>query len=217
MAIEITCECGKGYCVSDDKAGKRFKCRDCGTLLQVPNANGGATDDEDDGDDDVEMEPDAEYVPAHHRAAAKARSAKKSARDQKWAAVWKRWLLIGGGVVAVIGGLTYANARIPQVMMRIWPVILFFLQFLLAPTIVFFLGQCSCRRRIREEIGSHDGTVTNISWQPFQGLPFTKAWGLGIHPVGGLFYSVTYTDRDGTTQHSTVGFTARGMRWDGDI
>lgn len=67
MAIEITCDCGKGYRVSGVKAGKRFKCRDCGTLLQVPNTNDGATDDENDGDDDVEMEPDTEYVPAHHR------------------------------------------------------------------------------------------------------------------------------------------------------
>ena len=217
MAIEFTCDCGKGYRVSDGKAGKRFKCRDCGTLLQVPNANDETTNDEDNADDDVEMEPDANYVSSHRRAAAKARTAKKSARDQKRAAAWKRWLLIGGGVVVMIGGLTYANARMPQMTVRIWPVMSFFLQFLLAPTIVFFLGQWGCRRRIREEIRSHDGKVTSIFWQPFQGLPFTKAWGLGIHPVGGVFFSVNYTDRDGTTQHSTVGFTARGMRWGGDI
>lgn len=217
MSIEVTCDCGKGYRVSANKAGKRFKCRDCGTLLQVPNANNRTTDDEDDGDDDVELESDANYVSSHRRAAAKSRSAKKSARDQKRAAAWKRWLLFSGGVVVVIGGLTYANARMPQVMMRIWAVVPFFLQFLLIPMIVFCVGQWSCRKRIREEIRSNDGTVTSISWRPLQGLPFTKAWGLGIHPVAGTFYSVSYTDRNGTTRHSTVGFTARGMRWDGDI
>ncbi len=217
MAIEIICECGKGYRVSGDKAGKRFKCRDCGTLLQVPIANDGTTDDDGDGDDEVEMAPDTEYVPAHRRAWARLRSKKKKARNERLWATRKKWLFSVGGPVVVIGGLIYAIAHMPEVMLTNWPVVSFFLQFLLAPTVGFFLGQWSCRRRIREEIRSHDGTVTRISWQPFQGLPFTKTWGLGIHPVGGAFFSVTYTDRDGKTQHSTVGFTARGMRWDGDI
>lgn len=43
MAIEFTCGCGKGYRVSDGKAGKRFKCRNCRTLLHVPNSNDGTT------------------------------------------------------------------------------------------------------------------------------------------------------------------------------
>ncbi len=217
MSIEVTCDCGKGYRLSDDQADKRFKCRDCGTLLQLPNTN--EADGGNDDDDDVVMEAEQEYVPAHHRAWSILRSKKKDARDKKRFATRKKLLFIVGSPAVVIGGLTYANARIPQVMLRVWPVVFFFLQFsfLLVPTILIVLGQWSCRRRIREEIRSQDGTVTSISWQPFQGLPFTKAWGLGIHPVGGAFYSVTYTDRDGRTQHSTVGFTARGMRWDGDI
>ena len=214
MSIEVTCDCGKGYRVRADKAGKRFKCRECGSLLQVSDAN--SADDTDD-DDDVEMEQETEYVPAHHSASAKARSAKKSARDRKRAAAWKRWLLIGGSVAVVFGGLTCANVFFPRVMLRVWPVASFYLQFLLIPTFVLLVADWSCRRRIREEIRSHDGTVTSISWRPFQGLPFTKAWGLGIHPVGGRFYRVAYVDRDGVTQHSMVGFTARGMRWDGDI
>lgn len=215
MAIEITCDCGKGYRVSDGNAGKRFKCRDCGALLQVPNTNEGTGDETD--EDDVEMEPDAEYVSAHRRAWAGLRSKKKRARDQRTSATRKKWLLIVGSPVVVIGALYYANTHFPQVMLKIWLVDPFFFQYLFIPAIVFFVGQWCCRKRIREEIRSHDGTVTSISWQPFQGLPFTKAWGLGIHPVAGSFFSVTYTDRDGATQHSTIGFTARGMRWDGDI
>ena len=217
MTISVTCDCGKGYRVSADKAGLRFKCRDCGTLLRVPDADGDNSADEADRDDDLEMEPDAEYVPTHRRVWARLRSKKKDARDKKKFATRKKWLFIVGGAAAVVGGLTYANDRFPQVMIRVWPVVAVFLEYLLIPTIVFFLGQWTCRRQIRLEVKSRDGTVMSISWQPFQGLPFTKAWGLGIHPVAGAFYEVTYIDRDGKTQHSTVGFTARGMRWDGDI
>ncbi len=39
MAIRFKCKkCGKGYQVSDDKAGKRFQCRQCEAPLQVPSA-----------------------------------------------------------------------------------------------------------------------------------------------------------------------------------
>lgn len=216
MTISATCGCGKAYRVRADKAGQRFKCRECGTLVQVPEANegdGGNNDDE----YDLEMESNEGYVPAHLRAAEKARSQKQQARQTKRAATIKRWLLILGSLAAVIGGLIYANSRFPQVMLSIWAVVPFVLQFLMLPMIVFFLGQWHCRRRIRDEIQSHDGIVTRISWQPLQGLPFTKMWGVGIHPIGGSFFRVTYTDREGKTQQSFVGFTARGMRWDGDI
>lgn len=212
MSISVTCDCGKSYRVRADKAGQRFKCRECGTLVQVTEANEA---DDDDEEDDLEMESKEGYVPAHRRAWATDRSKKKLAREQKRAAKIKKWLLIIGSLVAVIGGLIYVNSRFPQV--TTWAVNPLVSQFLILPAIVFILGQWSCRRRIREEIASHDGTATSISWQPFQGLPFTKMWGLGIHPIGGAFFSVTYTDRDGKTQHSFVGFTARGMRWDGDI
>lgn len=56
MTISVTCQCGKGYRVSADKSGKRFKRRECGTLVRVPNANGDAIDDDVDlGDDDSEV------------------------------------------------------------------------------------------------------------------------------------------------------------------
>lgn len=216
MTISATCDCGKAYRVRADKAGQRFKCRECGTLVQVPEANEGGGRDNDD-EDDLEMEPNGGYVPAHRRAAEKARSKKEQSRQTKRAATIKRWMLILGSLAVVIGGFIYAIARFPQVMLKILAVDPFVFQFLLIPTILFFLGQWHCRRRIRDEIQSHDGIVTRISWQPLQGLPFTKMWGFGIHPIGGSFFRVTYTDREGRTQQSFVGFTARGMRWDGDI
>lgn len=38
MTIFVTCECGKTYQLSDDKAGKRATCKKCGNALQIPNA-----------------------------------------------------------------------------------------------------------------------------------------------------------------------------------
>ena len=38
MTIFVTCECGKTYQLSDDKAGKRAKCQKCGNPFQVPSA-----------------------------------------------------------------------------------------------------------------------------------------------------------------------------------
>ena len=67
MTISVTCDCGKGYRVSADKAGLRFKCRDCGTLLRVPDADGDNSADETDRDDDLEMEPDADRSSAAAR------------------------------------------------------------------------------------------------------------------------------------------------------
>lgn len=40
MAIEFSChECGKELRTSDDKAGRRAKCPDCGTTIEVPSVN----------------------------------------------------------------------------------------------------------------------------------------------------------------------------------
>jgi hypothetical protein len=37
MPINVSCQqCGKGYAVPDERAGQRFKCRECGTVVSVP-------------------------------------------------------------------------------------------------------------------------------------------------------------------------------------
>ena len=116
MPISVTCDCGKGYRVSDDKAGKRFKCRECGTLLEVPESKADISDETNRDDDDLEMEPEAEYVPLHRRLWARRRSAKQAARTKKNAAARNRWLLNAGGVIAAValiaGGLAWANAHL---------------------------------------------------------------------------------------------------------
>jgi hypothetical protein len=39
MAIPVTCsQCGRQYNVKDDAAGKKFKCKDCGAVVDVPQA-----------------------------------------------------------------------------------------------------------------------------------------------------------------------------------
>jgi predicted Zn finger-like uncharacterized protein len=39
MAINVSCPaCGRQYSVKDDAAGKRFKCKDCETIIDVPES-----------------------------------------------------------------------------------------------------------------------------------------------------------------------------------
>jgi hypothetical protein len=42
MAIAVTCQaCGRQYNVKDEAAGKKFKCKDCGEVVSVPEGGGG--------------------------------------------------------------------------------------------------------------------------------------------------------------------------------
>lgn len=42
MAINVACpSCGRQYSVKDDSAGKRFKCKDCEAVIEVPAGGGG--------------------------------------------------------------------------------------------------------------------------------------------------------------------------------
>ena len=209
MTIAVTCDCGKSDRVSDDKAGLRFKCRDCGTLLQVPDADDEHSADETDRDDDLEMEPDAEYVPTHRRAAAEDQSAKRDARTKKRAAKRNRWLLIGGGVVASValiwGGIALANAYLrPEQRNLLW--------FLIGVPAFFVLGDWFRRHAIRNTLQSYDETVQSISWQPF--MNFFRA--NGSFPPRLYYYEVRYLDRYGIARRRSVAFIRRRRTWDGD-
>ena len=37
MTINVTCDCGKTYQLSDDMAGKRGKCKECGNSIEIPS------------------------------------------------------------------------------------------------------------------------------------------------------------------------------------
>jgi len=211
MTILVTCDCGKNYRVSDDKAGRRFKCRECGTLLQVPNANEEVSDSENSDAEELEMEQDAEYVPAHHRAAATSRSAKKNARRKKAVSARNRWLLIGGGTVAsvalIVGGFAWANAHLrPEQKNLLW--------FTVAVPAFFVLFDQLHRYSIRSTLHSYGETIQSISWRPFKNF-FNLNGGWPPHLY---FYEVRYIDRYGNARSGDVAFIRhRGMVWDDDI
>jgi hypothetical protein len=47
MAINVACpSCGRQYSVKDDSAGKRFKCKDCEAVVEVPAVGSDAADDD---------------------------------------------------------------------------------------------------------------------------------------------------------------------------
>ena len=66
MAIVVDCECGKTYKFRDDKAGKRTRCRECSTVIRVPDH-----DEYDDGTDYSESTQTAVKTKPRRRAASK--------------------------------------------------------------------------------------------------------------------------------------------------
>lgn len=121
MAISVSCDCGKQYKFSDDKAGKRFKCKACGELVTIPSLD--ADDDlwdDDYGDGGDEWGDDAEEaeVPtaARRRSSAGAsrggRSGGKGKSGSKSGGGNRTMLFVGVGVgvlvlAGIIGGVIY--------------------------------------------------------------------------------------------------------------
>ena len=62
MAISFTCACGKALRASDDQAGKKTRCRQCGAILAIPVPE--YAPDFDDGSAYVLREPDPRPMPA---------------------------------------------------------------------------------------------------------------------------------------------------------
>ncbi len=215
MAIEVTCECGKTYRASDDKAGKRFKCRECEALVRVPNANGDETDEDVDlEEDEVGNEPAAKYVPMHRRLWARRRSAKKDARAKKNAEAKNRWLLIAGRVFAGIGlvALTFGVLVWAEVYLR--PEQKTFLWLTVGVPGYFVLSDRMNRLSIRNTLSGYDETVQDISWRPFRNFfNINGGW-----PPHLFYYEVYLLDRYGKAQLREVAFVRRrGMVWDDDI
>lgn len=205
MAIDVMCECGKSYRVSNDKAGRRFKCRECGTLVEVPEANANASDETVREDTDWGLEP--EYVPAHRRR----RTAKKDVGTKQNAAARNRWLFIAGGAIAVvalvIGVIVWADAHLrPEQKKALW---------ITVGVPAFFLLFDQLRRyAIRNTLHSYGETVQSISWRPFKNFfNLNGSW-----PPRLFFYEVRYIDQNGNARSGEVAFVRRrGMVWDDDI
>ncbi len=210
MAIDVMCKCGKSYRVSDDKVGRRFKCRECGTLVGVPQANANASDETVREDTDWGLEPEAEYVPAHRRRWARCRSAKQDVRTKKNAAARNRWLLIAGAITVValvIGVIVWVDAHLrPEQKNVLWITV--------GVPAFYLLRDQLGRHAIRRTLHSYGETVQSISWRPFKNFfKLNGSW-----PPHLFFYEVRYIDQNGNARSREVAFVRRrGMVWDDDI
>lgn len=45
MPIDVACDCGKGFQVKDEHAGRRAKCPNCGTVVRIPASHSSDSDD----------------------------------------------------------------------------------------------------------------------------------------------------------------------------
>ncbi|MCX7421323.1 MAG: hypothetical protein NT013_17515 [Planctomycetia bacterium] len=215
MAIEVTCDCGKTYRVNDDKAGKRFKCRECAMLVRVPNENGDDTNEDVDIEaDELGIEPEAKYVPMHRRLWARRRSAKKDARTKSNAAARNRWLLIAGKVFAVMVLVALIFRAIVWADVFLRPEQKTFLWLTVGVPSYFLLSDRMNRSSIRRRLSSYDETVEDISWRPFRNFfNINGGW-----PPHLFYYEVYLLDRYGKAQLREVAFVRRrGMVWDDDI
>ncbi len=105
MTISFQCQkCGKNYKVSDDKAGKNVKCRQCDAPVRIPELEANDFSEE-------WEEPEPEYeAPARRRKSSASKSKSKSKSRKKTAGGPNQKLLIAGGAVAFVligGGLLF--------------------------------------------------------------------------------------------------------------
>ncbi|QDT91774.1 DUF1559 family PulG-like putative transporter [Gimesia algae] len=105
MTISFKCKkCGKNYKVSDDKAGKKFKCRQCEAPVRIPEL------ETDDFSEDWE-EPEPEYeAPARRRKSSAPKNKSKSKGRKKTSPGSNQNKLIAGGAIALVligGGLLF--------------------------------------------------------------------------------------------------------------
>ena len=95
MTIRAECqECGKQYQMSDDKAGRKFRCRECEAVVHVP----------DDYEDEYETPASPRRKPASKKGRAGGRGKKSRSKKSKSGA--NTGLIVGmgaGGVVLVAG------------------------------------------------------------------------------------------------------------------
>ncbi|QDT39972.1 hypothetical protein Pan241w_00250 [Gimesia alba] len=104
MSIKFQCKkCGKNYKVSDDKAGKKIKCRECAAPVKIPEL------EVDDFNEDWEEEDEDTPPPPRRRAKSVSKKKSKSKARKKSSSGSNQGLLIVGCVVGVMimGGVGY--------------------------------------------------------------------------------------------------------------
>jgi hypothetical protein len=218
MTISVTCACGKEYRLGDDKAGRRFDCRECRTEVRVPQPEMEATRIPDlIGAEEVEETSPVRFVPASKRRSKRRRS--DSEDDDREPSPRSRWLpsktvLLGAslivGALLIVVGVCWSTQSLPQLRM-IAVIGLVILASIGGPFLIDYYN----RQRIREEIEGYGGTINRIQWKPFQGMFFSTGW---TRQRQGRFYDVTYTDRDGQRRSGLCAVSPwGGTRWDDDI
>jgi dienelactone hydrolase len=114
MSLTVSCPgCGREYRVKDELAGKKIRCKDCDTVVVIPQA-----DADDLGFDDDDL-ADAESAPALSPPSRKKSAAKKPAKKRKSSGGMSpamKWTLglLGGGLLVVTlccGGVFLAGWR----------------------------------------------------------------------------------------------------------
>jgi dienelactone hydrolase len=102
MPITIKCpDCQKAYRLGDQLAGKKFRCKECGSTVAVP---GEAFEDYEVLDDEDDDEP----VPRTRRSKPTAKQGAKSVKSARARGNPLLWIGLGGGVFLLIVGLVVA-------------------------------------------------------------------------------------------------------------
>ena len=117
MAIKVSCsECGESFSVRDEAAGKRVKCRACGTAISVPVSRK-KRDDMDPWEQSTPALPPARM--SSPRGGTRAASPKrKSLPGWAWALIiagGSVFLCCGGGVLAFRGLMRTAENKIAEI------------------------------------------------------------------------------------------------------
>lgn len=119
MSITVVCDCGREYSLSDDKAGRRFRCKDCDETLVVrkkqrKRRKARVADDWDDNEDDWD-EDDDWNEPRRPRSRSRGRKASRGGRGGRGSGpsggivVWANIVKYAGlvlGIVAFAFGFT---------------------------------------------------------------------------------------------------------------
>lgn len=111
MAIKITCpECETALTLSDDKRGKKVRCKSCEKVLSIPSANGKVKkpakeeevdEQEDEEEEEAKDKPKGKGKPAKNEKSETSKNGKPAKKKKKGGGVDIPWLFIGLGAAAL--------------------------------------------------------------------------------------------------------------------
>lgn len=225
MTISVTCACGKEYRLGDDKAGRQFDCRECGTLIRVPRAERSEPEGTADGESDqTEVARQGKFVPATKpkKRTSQERERPRAEEDSGTeATVDRKRLIVGLGIAAavlvVMTVCWFTSAK--GLLLEAIPIVLFAVAVCLlfgVENIRAFVGGLfvSNRDRIQADLDQYGGTVKSISWRPHQLVFLTHGWNTPRHS---MIFFVRYTDREGNAKSSLCAVSYYGrVAWDNE-